>query len=307
MLQHRSPDSRIALGRHPSQSRTWADLIFAAETIREILELHERQRPAVSCRDRFWLTASLLAGAADASPCRPPNSRIQSLNEICRLERTDVLLYDGEFGPRGIHTSRLPEKRGLPDSLLLAHHQLVQRRGGQPLVTLYTSGSTGRPLRCQITAGQLLGEADVLADTFDMKGEFVVLSSAPAHHIYVFLFSVFVPLIGNVLFISETAQTIESLIELGLHVKPDILCNALAHLISLASAAHCLEKPFRAPKLLKVIERVLSDCRPLSHVVQELLLPQLRVTARKQYGSMCARPTPSAASHTFSFRLTFVR
>lgn len=36
-------------------------------------------------------------------------------------------------------------------------------------------------------------------------------------------------------------------------------------------AAHFLEKPFRAPKLLEVIERVLSERRPLEHGVEELL------------------------------------
>jgi DNA-binding NarL/FixJ family response regulator len=36
-------------------------------------------------------------------------------------------------------------------------------------------------------------------------------------------------------------------------------------------AAHFLEKPFRAPQLLEVIERVLSSSRPLNHAVDELL------------------------------------
>jgi DNA-binding NarL/FixJ family response regulator len=36
-------------------------------------------------------------------------------------------------------------------------------------------------------------------------------------------------------------------------------------------AAHFLEKPFRAPQLLEVIERVLSNGRPLNQAVEELL------------------------------------
>jgi DNA-binding NarL/FixJ family response regulator len=36
-------------------------------------------------------------------------------------------------------------------------------------------------------------------------------------------------------------------------------------------AAHFLEKPFRAPQLLEVIERVLSNSRPLNQAVEELL------------------------------------
>jgi len=37
-------------------------------------------------------------------------------------------------------------------------------------------------------------------------------------------------------------------------------------------AAHFLEKPFRAPKLLEVIERVLKSATPFNHAVEELLL-----------------------------------
>ena len=37
-------------------------------------------------------------------------------------------------------------------------------------------------------------------------------------------------------------------------------------------AAHFLEKPFRAPKLLEVIERVLKNAVPFDHAVEELLL-----------------------------------
>jgi len=36
-------------------------------------------------------------------------------------------------------------------------------------------------------------------------------------------------------------------------------------------AAHFLEKPFRAPKLLEVIERVLRNAVPFNHAVEELL------------------------------------
>ncbi len=46
-------------------------------------------------------------------------------------------------------------------------------------------------------------------------------------------------------------------------------------------AAYCLEKPFRAPKLLEVIERVLSNCQPLSHVVEEILT-QARLTEKER-------------------------
>lgn len=37
-------------------------------------------------------------------------------------------------------------------------------------------------------------------------------------------------------------------------------------------AAHFLEKPFRAPKLLEVVERVLKNAMPFNHAVEELLL-----------------------------------
>ena len=37
-------------------------------------------------------------------------------------------------------------------------------------------------------------------------------------------------------------------------------------------AAHFLEKPFRAPKLLEVVERVLKNAEPFTHAVEEILL-----------------------------------
>jgi DNA-binding NarL/FixJ family response regulator len=37
-------------------------------------------------------------------------------------------------------------------------------------------------------------------------------------------------------------------------------------------AAHFLEKPFRAPKLLEVIERVLKNAEPFNHAIEEILL-----------------------------------
>ena len=37
-------------------------------------------------------------------------------------------------------------------------------------------------------------------------------------------------------------------------------------------AAHFLEKPFRAPRLLEVIERVLKNAEPFNHAAEEILL-----------------------------------
>jgi DNA-binding NarL/FixJ family response regulator len=63
----------------------------------------------------------------------------------------------------------------------------------------------------------------------------------------------------------------------GLGVRaPVIVITAFADVEKLKialneGAAHFLEKPFRAPKLLEVIEHVLSNHRPLNHGVEELL------------------------------------
>ncbi len=46
-------------------------------------------------------------------------------------------------------------------------------------------------------------------------------------------------------------------------------------------AAYCLEKPFRAPKLLEVIERVLSNRQPMSQVVEEILT-RARLTEKER-------------------------
>jgi DNA-binding NarL/FixJ family response regulator len=63
----------------------------------------------------------------------------------------------------------------------------------------------------------------------------------------------------------------------GLGVRaPVIIITAFADVEKLKfalneGAAHFLEKPFRAPKLLEVIDRVLSNRRPFDHAVEEIL------------------------------------
>ena len=46
-------------------------------------------------------------------------------------------------------------------------------------------------------------------------------------------------------------------------------------------AAYCLEKPFRAPKLLEVVERVLANRQPLGRVVEEILT-RARLTEKER-------------------------
>ena len=74
----------------------------------------------------------------------------------------------------------------------------------QPLVVVYTSGSTGASLPCAKTAGQLLGEAAVLARTFGIARGAAIVPTVPPHHIYVLLFGVLVPLAAGASFCRET-------------------------------------------------------------------------------------------------------
>jgi len=84
--------------------------------------------------------------------------------------------------------------------------------------------------------------------------------------------------VTDVVLAQDSLGGLELLTELrGLGVQaPVVIITAFADVEKLKfalneGAAHFLEKPFRAPKLLEVIERVLSHHRPLQHAVEEVL------------------------------------
>ncbi len=70
-------------------------------------------------------------------------------------------------------------------------------------------------------------------------------------------------------------ELMTALRELGV-AAPVVIITAYADVEKLKfalneGAAHFLEKPFRAPQLLQVVERVLRSGRPLGHAVEEIL------------------------------------
>jgi DNA-binding NarL/FixJ family response regulator len=84
--------------------------------------------------------------------------------------------------------------------------------------------------------------------------------------------------VTDLVFGSDSRGGLELLIALRrLGVRaPVILITAYADVEKLKTAlnegaAHFLEKPFSAPKLLEAIEHVLSNQRPLGHAVEEVL------------------------------------
>src|SRR5690606_30707708 len=74
-----------------------------------------------------------------------------------------------------------------------------------PLATIYTSGTTGRHRPVPKTAAQLLGEAHVLSEMFEVGARSRVLATVPPHHIYGLLFGMLLPFVSGAVAIARAS------------------------------------------------------------------------------------------------------
>ena len=174
-----------------------ADLLADAGAVAARLQGFPRgSEVAVVCHDRYDFTVALLA-AIDRGlvVALPPNARPETLRQLRSEGRVQTVISDQDGVPgidvRQIGAGAPPIARPLVPS-------------GQPLVVVYTSGSTGASLPCAKSAGQLLGEAAVLARTFGIERGAAIVPTVPPHHIYGLLFGVLVPLAAGASFCRET-------------------------------------------------------------------------------------------------------
>ncbi len=171
----------------------------------------------------------------------PPNRRPDTLRELMSGGAADRLL---ELEPVQRTSDEQGDEQG--DNLRRdtgdsgRYLDVLAGRGSRLLATFYTSGSTGAPVACRKTAGQLLGEAEVLATTFQLGAEARVLSAVPAHHIYGFLFGVLAPVLGGGAFATDTVMHPEAIADrarAGLAEPANVLCSVPPHVHGLRSLA----------------------------------------------------------------------
>ena len=105
------------------------------------------------------------------------------------------------------------------------------------LAEFFTSGSTGEPKRAIKCVRQLLGEARMLAERFEVGREDVLVSGVPANHLYGFLFSFVLPLVSGCRVAFSTPLHAESLASLCGALDATILVSTPAQLKTLTTVS----------------------------------------------------------------------
>jgi acyl-CoA synthetase (AMP-forming)/AMP-acid ligase II len=191
----------------------------------------------VACADRYLCAVALLAvWQTHRLAALPPNSRQETIDRLCAERGISLILHDG--GGQGEH--------GLDVRTRLGATGAAGRAGVAPdltpafppdraLVCVYTSGSTGAHVACPKTAAQLLGEAALLVQLWDLGPGTRVLASVPAHHLYGLLFGVLVPFMGGGSFVRTTPLHAETIAAQARAWQVGVLCSVPAHLHAVAT------------------------------------------------------------------------
>ncbi|MBT8469479.1 MAG: AMP-binding protein, partial [Deltaproteobacteria bacterium] len=173
-----------------AETRTFGELIGLAGRISEQLETgNPGSATIVACLDRFFFTAAVVGSWMAKRPITlPPNTQPATIDGARDAEPGSVVLHDtAQSG--GVNLRLLEFASGDPGQGLLI-------RPEARLARLQTSGTTATPVSHWKTADQLIGEAHMLAEHFELRGR-RVLACVPAHHLYGLLFGVLVPILGR--------------------------------------------------------------------------------------------------------------
>jgi acyl-coenzyme A synthetase/AMP-(fatty) acid ligase len=230
----RDPDSPFALGDEP---RSWADYLSDAAILAAAIPGGAGAEVMVACADRYLCAVALLAvWQTERVAALPPNSRPETIDRLCAERGISLILHDG--GGQGEHgldvRSRLntPGAAGRP---AVASDLAPAFPPDRALVCVYTSGSTGAHVACPKNAAQLLGEAALLVELWDLGPGRRVLASVPPHHLYGLLFGVLVPFMGGGSFVRATPLHAETIAAQARAWQVDVLCSVPAHLHAVAT------------------------------------------------------------------------
>ncbi|MBX3469481.1 MAG: acyl-CoA synthetase [Planctomycetes bacterium] len=211
-------------------ARTLGDLLRDAAALAARLPAAPPGEVLVACDDRYLVAAAALAAwARGHALALPPSGQPAAVERLAADPAVRALVHDRD----GVSVARVPavDAREAVASIDAPIDPLV----GAPLdprrhaATVYTSGSTGAPLACRKTAGQLLGEATLLAGLFELAGARVV-ATPPALHIYGLLFGVLAPLAGGAATCRLAPLHAEPLAALVAAERVDVLVSVPAHL-----------------------------------------------------------------------------
>jgi acyl-coenzyme A synthetase/AMP-(fatty) acid ligase len=263
----------VALG--DAGERTAADLVRDARSIAATLPpAGPGTEILVLCGDRYAFAACLLAvWSRGHAAALPPNTQAHTADALHALPSVVALLHDTD-APRGTCVRSLLATERAPD---------VDTRdalGGIPadrhLVTLFTSGTTGTPRSWVKTAGQLLGEAEMLGGPGPCAGVRRVVATVPPIHIYGLLFGVALPLVHGAAFVRETPLHAPTVAATRSRFGADALVSVPAHLRGLE-----LLEPGELPRDL----RVFSSGAELPLATAEMLFDRFAFRVTEILGS----------------------
>ncbi len=224
-----APDALVAVGS--AGSRTFADLFADARAVAARLPAAtEGSEVLVVCGDRYHFAVGLSAAwQAGHAVALPPTSQPAMVAKLAANPAVRFLLHDTDardgLDLRALLGTEWSTSATSPITFEPSRH----------VVTVYTSGSTGAPRAVRKTAAQLLGEAALMATTFEISASDRVLATVPPNHIYGLLFGVLVPLSAGAAFVRETPLHAEAVQAFGRTHGATIHVSVPAHLRALAA------------------------------------------------------------------------
>lgn len=264
LLTRHEPSSPVAWerGRTTLASELSAHVAGFAELLPRASEGDEI---VVICRDRYRFTVALLAAwQRGYSVALPPNPQPETLRVMRERANVKTVVHDVDGG-QGIDVRDAGVVAATRAKVGAHPFEPLAFDRDRLLATVYTSGSTGEHAACAKTAGQILGEAHVLTETFALRRGSRVLAMVPPYHIYGLLFGVLVPLASGGALYRHTplhAEEVRAVLDDG----ADVLVTVPAHLRALSLA------PIDQPRAA----RVFSSGAPLS--------PEVAAGAKARFG-----------------------
>jgi 4-coumarate--CoA ligase (photoactive yellow protein activation family) len=196
------------------------DICAVAEALPEAAT---KRQVLVLCEDSYYFVVAICAAwQRRLSVALPPNAKPKTLEDLTRSQSFVAVLNDRDGPGLDVRTCK-----GRTDGRRTQFREIAS---GERIATLYTSGSTGESQICPKTAGQLLGESEVLARHFGVQPEDCVLSTVPDRHIYGLLYGVLMPMSAGARFVRDTPFHAETVADFIRRFNVDTLVSVPAHL-----------------------------------------------------------------------------
>jgi 3-hydroxymyristoyl/3-hydroxydecanoyl-(acyl carrier protein) dehydratase len=283
-----SSASECAFGRESSQSRSFAQFVSLARYIQTRLEERRAREPfdrlLLSLDDRYHFAAAVLAGA---------------WLEIEVEVGPSSLLDDVTLGPSPgvIRLTESPSALELLGDHLSAIEENLLTEGAPPRpdmeidlskmrVAFWTSGSQNEPRRFCKSARTLLSEADMLASFWEVRPGHRIVSAAPAHHIYGFLWGTLLPIFAGASFFRDPVRHGASILSALSETSARRLVAVPAQLAALESAWRASRGPHMQ---LSIVSSGAALDRNLSENLAELGTSIVEILGSTETGGIAFR------------------